>query len=293
MLLTGDNLTLLRERVASGSVDLIYADPPFNSGHDYFSTQAGGSGAKRGAGARASFGDVWRWDEAVFERAQAECAGRVADALRAMRLAGADGPDLAYAAFLAPRIGEFARVLKASGSVYLHVDVKMSHWVRVLLDAQFGRAQFRNEIAWAYRTGGAGKKQFSRKHDAILFYSASKKYTFHPQYERVRYAKAFFSAQRDAEGFYADVLMRDVWEIPAVINVSKDRTGYPTQKPLALLERIVLSSSNPGDCVLDPFCGSGTTLLAAQRHGRRWIGIDVNAEAVAVAQERVGEQKSS
>ncbi len=287
MLLTGDNLPLLRARIASGSVDLIYADPPFNSGHDYFSTRAGGSAAQRGDGVRASFGDVWRWDASAYERALAESGEALAAALRAMYALTGPGDVLAYAAFLAPRIAEFARVLKRSGSLYLHVDVKMSHWVRVLLDAQFGRAQFRNEIAWAYRTGGAGKKQFSRKHDAILFYSATKQYTFHPQYERVRYAKPFFSAQRDAEGFYADVLLRDVWEIPAVINVSRDRTGYPTQKPLALLERIVLASSNPGDCVLDPFCGSGTALLAAQRHGRRWIGIDANAEAVAIARKRL------
>ena len=158
--------------------------------------------------------------------------------------------------------------------------------MRLLLDAAFGRENFRNEIVWGYRTGGAGKKQFSRKHDVILFYSASKAYTFHPQYERVRYAKPFFSAKQDEQGYYADVLLRDVWEIPAVINVSKQRTGYPTQKPIELLQRIIKASSNEGDLVLDPFCGSGTTLVAALALNRRALGVDANADAIAIARDR-------
>ena len=120
-----------------------------------------------------------------------------------------------------------------------------------------------------------------------MFYSVSKNYTFHPQYERIRYKKPFFSAKQDEQGFYADVIVRDVWEIPAVINVSKDRTGYPTQKPLALLERIVTASSNLNDLVLDPFCGSGTALVAAQKLGRRWLGIEANSDAVAICHKRL------
>ncbi len=178
-------------------------------------------------------------------------------------------------------------MLKPAGSLYLHGDPKMGAYLRLMLDALMGREHFRNEIVWAYRTGGAGKRHFARKHDVILFYTASDAYTFHPQKERVRYGKRFFDAQRDEQGYYTDVLMRDVWEIPAVINVSSERTGYPTQKPLALLERIVAASSNAGDVVLDPFCGSGTTLLAAQRLGRRWLGIDVNEDAVRLAKKRL------
>jgi site-specific DNA-methyltransferase (adenine-specific) len=282
MLHTGDNLDILRAAFADASVDLIYADPPFNSGHAYFET------GKRAAG--PSFHDRWAYDADAFDAACAACPTVLRGALIAIRdVLGADD-DAAFCAFLAPRLVEFKRVLKPTGSVYLHGDARMSHCLRLMLDALFGRACFRNEIAWAYRTGGAGKRQFARKHDAILFYSASPKgYTFHAQYERVRYAKPFFSALRDADGYYADVLLRDVWEIPAVINVSKERSGYPTQKPLALLTRIVAASSNPGDMVLDPFCGSGTTLVAAVQLGRRWAGIDANAEAITIARQRMAD----
>jgi DNA modification methylase len=279
MLHTGDNVAILREAFADASVDLIYADPPFNSGHAYFSTGARAQGP--------SFKDTWVYDAAAFEDAAVTCPPKLSAALCAVRDVLGPGDDAAFCAFLAPRLVEFKRVLKPSGSLYLHGDARMSHCLRLMLDALFGRAQFRNEIIWAYRTGGAGKRQFARKHDAILFYSAGPAYVFHAQYERVRYAKPFFSAQRDAEGWYADVLQRDVWEIPAVINVSKERNGYPTQKPLALLERIVAASSNPGDLVLDPFCGSGTTLVAAHMLGRRWAGIDANPKAIEIARERL------
>jgi site-specific DNA-methyltransferase (adenine-specific) len=194
---------------------------------------------------------------------------------------------LAYCVALAPCLTQLQRVLKPTGSLYLHCDAKMSAYLRLMLDALFGRDNFRNEIIWAYRTGGTSKKHFSRKHDVILFYTASAEYTFHPRRERVRYRKRFFGAQQDEHGFYTDVLLRDVWDIPAVINVSSERTGYPTQKPLALLERIVAASSNAGDLVLDPFCGSGTTLVAAQKLGRGWIGIDVSEEAAQVTRARL------
>jgi DNA modification methylase len=283
MLFCGDNLDILRQHVPDASVDLIYADPPFNSGKAYFHTER--------KGAAAEYDDKWRWTEQVAANLQSLISNLQSPYSQSLSsLFGLIGPgaDMAYLVFLAPRLAEMQRVLKPSGSLYLHCDVRMSHYLRLLLDTAFGRENFRNEIVWAYRTGGAGKKQFSRKHDAILFYSASKKYTFHPQYERVRYARPFFSAQQDEQGYYADVLLRDVWDIPAVINVSKERTGYPTQKPLALLERIILASSNPGDVVLDPFCGSGTTLVAALTHDRAAIGIDANAQAIEIAMNRAG-----
>lgn len=275
----GDNLVLMRAQLADASIDLIYADPPFNSGKAYFAT----------GDEHAAYDDRWRFDEGEFERAIANISlERLRAVLLALRSLIGASDALAYCVFLAPRIAEMKRVLRSTGSLYLHCDVRMSHYVRLMLDAVFGRECFHNEIVWAYRTGGAGKRHFSRKHDVILFYSASKQYTFHPQYERVRYAKPFFSAKQDEQGYYADVLLRDVWDIPAVINVSKDRTGYPTQKPMALLERIITASSNPGDVVLDPFCGSGTTLLAAQQLGRQWIGMDANAEAIEVCERRLG-----
>ena len=279
-ILCGDNLVLLRQYVADASVDLIYADPPFNSGKAYFGREA--SGEKH-----AAYDDRWRFDETEYEQALMSSPLAVRSSLLALRTLIGDNDALAYCAFLAPRIVEMQRVLKPSGSLYIHSDVRMSHFVRLLLDAVFGRKHFHNEIVWGYRTGGAGKKHFSRKHDVILFYSVSKNYTFHPQYERIRYKKPFFSAKQDEQGFYADVIVRDVWEIPAVINVSKDRTGYPTQKPLALLERIVTASSNLNDLVLDPFCGSGTALVAAQKLGRRWLGLEANSDAIAICQKRL------
>jgi site-specific DNA-methyltransferase (adenine-specific) len=278
-LFCGDNVALLRQHIPNASIDLIYADPPFNSGHAYFAT------GKKHEGPR--FHDAWRFDEREFETVLAQSQPRLTSALEALRSILGEGDALAYCAALVPCLSELRRVLKHTGSLYLHVDVKMSAYVRLLLDALFGRVHFRNEIVWAYRTGGTSKRHFSRKHDAILFYTASDNYTFHPHTERVRYRKKFFSAKQDAEGFYADVLLRDVWDIPAVINVSAQRTGYPTQKPIELLERIVRASSNEGDVVLDPFCGSGTTLVAAHTLGRRWIGMDVSEQAVKVARERL------
>jgi site-specific DNA-methyltransferase (adenine-specific) len=277
--LHGDNVALLSDGIPTGSVDLIYADPPFNSGHAYYAT------GRRHEGPR--FRDAWRFDEERFQSALDRSHPNVLGALLALRTALGACAALAYCAELAPCLTQLQRVLKPTGSVYLHCDVRMSAYLRVMLDALFGRAQFRNEIAWAYRTGGAGRRAFARKHDAILFYTSSDDYTFHPQTERVRYRTRFFGAQQDADGYYADVLVRDVWDIPAVINVSTERTGYPTQKPLVLLERIVAASSNPGDVVLDPFCGSGTALLAAQKLGRSWIGMDASEEAVKLSKQRL------
>ena len=285
MLYCGDNLTLLRQHVADASVDLVYADPPFNSGKSYFATDQ-----KQATNAAAAYDDRWSWDASTQTDYQTVLRDLPAPYTRVLKaLFELIGPSasMAYLVFLAPRLAELQRALKPSGSLYVHCDVRMSHYLRLLLDGALGRENFRNEIVWGYRTGGAGKRQFSRKHDVILFYSASKTYIFHPQYERVRYAKPFFDAKRDDHGYYADVLLRDVWEIPAVINVSKDRTGYPTQKPLALLERVVRASTNEGDCVLDPFCGSGTTLVAAQQLGRSFIGMDMNADAIRIAGGRL------
>lgn len=279
----GDNVVVLRRCIPDRSVDLIYADPPFNSGHVYYAT-----GKRR---EEPRFRDIWRWDGKAYRQVLAESPASLIAVLEALRGVLGESSALAYCAALAPCLGELRRVLKDTGSLYLHCDARMSHYLRLMLDALFGHARYRNQIIWAYRTGGAGKRHFARKHDVILFYTASDDYTFHPQRERVRYRKRFFDARRDAHGYYADVLLRDVWEIPAVINVSSERTGYPTQKPLALLERIIAASSNAGDVVLDPYCGSGTTLVAASKLGRRWIGIDASEEAVRVTRARLGESE--
>ena len=143
----------------------------------------------------------------------------------------------------------------------------------------FGNRNCRNQIVWLYKTGGVSKRWFSRKHDTILFYSKTDRYTFHPQEEKSylkhKYGFGNVDIQQDAGGYYRLVAMRDVWDIPALRGNQPETTGFPTQKPLALYERIIRASSNAGDFVLDPFCGSGTTAVAAERLGRQWIMMDI------------------
>ena len=197
-----------------------------------------------------------------------------------------------YLKFIEPRCVEMRRVLKDTGSLYLHCDPTASHYLKVMLDGVFGIKQFRNEIVWGYRTGGASKRQWSRKHDIFLFYSMSNKYAHNPLKERVYFENPFFVKEKDDDGrYYADVYMRDIWhDIKALLNISKERLGYPTQKPIALYQRMIKASSNQGDTVLDPFAGSGTTLDAAQTLGRHWIGIDISADAIAVTEERLNQR---
>ena len=181
------------------------------------------------------------------------------------------------------------RVLKPTGSLYLHCDPTASHYLKIVLDTVFGKDAFRNEIIWGYRTGGASKKHWSRKHDTILFY-AKPKYKHNAMKERIYYDKKFFTDTVDETGkYYADVYVRDVWEdIKPLINTSKERTGYPTQKPLALLERIITASCVEGGVVLDPFCGGGTACVMAERLGRRWVGMDIEPRAVDLLAKRLG-----
>ena len=195
----------------------------------------------------------------------------------------------AFLCWMAVRMLEMDRVLKDTGSIYLHCDPTASHYLKAMMDAIFGRKNFRNEIVWSYRTGGVSKRYWPRKHDIILFYVKSDSYEHSPIQERVFYDKPFFTEQVDAEGrYYADVYVRDVWDdIKPIINVSKERTGYPTQKPLALYKRMIEASSNPGDMVLDPFAGCATTCVAAEQLGRQWIGIDIREEAGEVILDRL------
>ena len=252
----GDCLIKLKSFPAE-CVDLIYIDPPFNSNRNY--STAGIKDENR------QFGDK-------FENVAA------------------------YIAYMEPRLHELHRVLKPKGSFYYHCDWHASHYVKVLLDSEdlFGYGNFQNEIAWCYRSGGASpKKRFSRKHDTILFYSKTADYTFNGLREksynrglkpyRFRGVREF----QDDAGWYTDVGMKDYWEINMVGRTSRERLDYPTQKPEALLERIILASSNEGDTVLDAFCGSGTTLAMAQRLKRRWIGIDISSAACKLAGKRL------
>jgi site-specific DNA-methyltransferase (adenine-specific) len=228
---------------------------------------------------------------------------------------------LAYLAMMAPRLVELRRVLKPSGSLYLHCDPTASHYLKVLLDGVFGPSCFRNEVIWRYRRWPAKARRFQRMHDVLLFYTArdGAEHTFHTLYGYEKLAestrktfgtrkqRADFSSGRrkpgveevetqgpplsdywEVEGWPGDgPPLADAWEVGVIAAIGKERTGYPTQKPEALLERVILASSREGDLVLDPFCGSGTTLAVADRLRRRWLGIDVSPLAVRVAGERL------
>ena len=267
-----------------GMVDLIYLDPPFNSKTNYNYLY----GTKNGTPAQVrAFSDTWKWGGAAQERLERFHLAVAHSAHKAvLGLETALGPSgmLAYLTYMAERLELMRRLLKESGSIYLHCDPAASHYLKIVMDAVFGPKNFQNEIIWSYRTGGASKKRWPRKHDTILFYQKSGKYQHMPEQERVIYKKAFFGTSIDKAGrHYTDVLVRDVWDtIKPLINVSKERLGYPTQKPRALLERIIKASSTKGDLVLDPFCGCGTTIDAAQRLNRDWIGIDISPLATGL-----------
>ncbi len=290
LLYYGDNLEVLRKEIKSESVDLIYLDPPFNSNANYNVLYKSPEGQESQAQIEA-FEDTWHWNEhteQAYDEMSRSGYTEAFEMLRSMRSFLKENDMMAYLTMMAIRLVELHRVLKPTGSLYLHCDPTASHYLKILLDAIFGKKNFVNEIIWSYRTGGASKKHWSRKHDVIFFYAKTNTYYFEAQKERIYYDKPFFSPQQDEEGrWYSDVYMRDVWEIPAVINVSKERLGYPTQKPIALLERILAASSKPGDVVLDPFCGCGTSIHAAQKLGRAWIGIDVTHLAISLIGKRL------
>lgn len=291
----GDNLQVLREHIADESVDLIYLDPPFNSNQSYNVLFAEQNGSRSAAQIRA-FEDTWRWDQSAAESFQevVEAGGRVSLAMQAFRQALGDNDMLAYLSMMAPRLTELHRVLKPTGSIYLHCDQTASHYLKMLMDAIFHPRYFLNEIVWCYKSGGASpKRHFSRKHDTIFLYARSESYCFNPQreksYNREYKPYRFPDVQeyQDEIGWYTLVGMKDYWLIDMVGRTSGERLGYPTQKPEALLERIIKASSNEGDVVLDPFCGCGTAIAVAQQLKRKWIGIDITHLAVSLIKHRL------
>ena len=319
-LLCGDNLELLRRKIEDESVDLVYLDPPFQSGRDYsvvFEARSAKPPRKR---KRAeAFKDTWRWDGSA-EDAYAEAmslasgpSGGAVRCVRALRSILGESDIMAYLTMMAPRLVELRRVLKKSGSLYLHCDPIASHYLKVLLDAVFGPGCFKNEIVWRYRRWPARARRFQRMHDVLLFYAASPdgEHTFHTLYGYEKLAEStlqafgtkkqradFSSGHRKPGVEDAETQgppLSDTWEVGVIAAIGRERTGYPTQKPEALLERVIRASSNEGDVVLDPFCGSGTALAVAQRLGRRWIGMDVAKMAIEVTRERLarGEREPS
>lgn len=285
----GDCLQWMREW-DDESVDLIYLDPPFNSKTNYnmFFSEEGA-----GAANFQAFADTWSWDHAAAERLTMyrEAFGLLAH--RAIvglhKTLGSSGM-LAYLTYMAERLEHMHRILKPTGSLYLHCDPTASHYLKVVMDTIFGVKQFRNEIIWRYRTGGTSKRWFSRKHDVIFFYSKSEQYTFNPQQEKSylahRYGFSNIEIHQDEMGNYTWVGMRDVWDIAALRGNQSEAVGYPTQKPIALLKPIIEASSNIGDLVLDPFCGCGTTIDAARRLARNWVGIDISSFAIDLIKDK-------
>lgn len=358
LLYHGDNLDVLRRHVTDESVDLIYIDPPFNSNVDYNIRPAKHDGHRAVAHIKA-FGDTWRWgpvSSSAFEEFATDGPRNAVAAMEAFHyfLGGSDM--LAYLAMMAPRLVELRRVLKPTGSFYLHCDPTASHYLKVLMDGIFGPENFRNEIVWKRSHAHNSSKKFGPIHDIILFYSKSRAMKWYKTYQKYNseylskhyghvdpeggrykhenpsgaglrngvtgqpwrgidpsakgrhWAKMPDEMDRlDAEGLihwpekeggwpYIKVYLderkgapaQDVWaDIDPINMMATERLGYPTQKPEALLERIISASSKKGDVVLDPFCGCGTALAVAHRLGRSWIGIDINHMAIGLIESRL------
>ena len=344
----GDCLDVMREDVPDESIDLIYLDPPFNSKRLY--------NAFMGGAQWVAFDDTWRWHEAVDDFHDVASDIRLADTVEGLRRILGEGPQLAYLSYMTNRLRECHRVLKATGSIYLHCDPTMSHYLKVILDAVFGVENFRNEIIWkrtsAHNDVAQGARHMGRIHDTILRFSkgASPKWNivyvpYDQEYIDAAYRQKDETGRRyqtqplhaakaggdtryewrgklpplgrywayskknmerlEAEGriaysrtgtprykIYLDESsgksLQDLWDDIHPVHMNpKERLRYPTQKPTALLERIIQASSNEGDLVLDPFCGCGTTIHAAQNLERRWVGIDICVNACKVIEQRL------
>lgn len=354
----GDNLPILRDQIDTASVDLIYLDPPFNSNRSYnvlFRDEAG-----RATDAQlTAFEDTWHWNEKtqeLYNELVTRGDARVGAMIGALREAIGANQMMAYLVMMAGRLVELHRVLKPTGSLYLHCDPVASHYLKIILDTIFGPQNFRNEIIWKRTSAHSDTKQgnvlhMGRIHDIILYYTKSdravknevyqpydqtyvdgfykykdpdgRRYRLgdltgpggaakgNPQYEFlgvIRYWR--YKKERMDELYrqgrivqtkpgtvpqykrYLDEMsgtsLQDLWDDISPVGAQvAERLGYPTQKPVALLERIIQASSNPGDLVLDPFCGCGTTVVAAQKLGRRWIGIDITHLSVALLKYRL------
>jgi len=358
LLYYGDNLDVLRRHVRDETVDLVYLDPPFNSNANYNVLFAEKDGSKAASQIRA-FSDTWTWtQESESAFAEIVTAGsRVADCLRAFRIFLGECDMMAYLVMMAPRLVELRRVLKPTGSMYLHCDSAASHYLKMLMDAVFSPQNFRAENVWkrssAHSDTKQGMNQPGRIHDILLFYTTSDKWTWNSlfvpydaeyiggHYRFVeegtgrRYRKDNLTANKpggdtsyewkgvrpykgrywayskekmkafEAQGRlvytrsgmpeykrYLDempgVPLQDLWyDIAPINSQAQERLGYPTQKPEALLERVIRASSNEGDTILDPFCGCGTAIVAAQKLGREWIGIDITHLAITLIKHRL------
>ncbi len=352
----GDNLQVLREHIKDESVDLVYLDPPFNSNANYNVLFRSPKGEQSQAQIEA-FEDTWHWNESAelaFDEVMVGGSGDVSEMLRALRSFLKENDMMAYLTMMAVRLVELHRVLKETGSLYLHCDPSASHYLKILLDAIFGQMNFVNEIVWQRTSSHNDPKRYGKIHDVILFYGKSAAYAWNQQYTALtddnyaahdfeidengrKYRKRDLTApghgntsgqyewkgrtpptgrmwsyteanmiRLESEGrvvytktgmprlkiFVEDlrgVPFQDIWASPDLWlnSAAAERLGYPTQKPLSLLERIVRSSSNQGDTILDPFCGCGTTIHSAQKLNRKWIGIDVTHLSISLIEKRL------
>ena len=314
----GDNLDILRKKIPSESVDLCYIDPPFNSKRNYFQIY-NNQGADDKAQAQA-FEDTWEWgDEAksgfdyttdIEHLSGGKFTIQTVELIKGLDKVLGRGALFAYIIHMTLRIVEIHRVLKPTGSFYLHCDPTASHYLKLVLDGVFcgHGGNFLNEIIWHYNTGGKGKNTFLRKHDTIFWYSKGSTYTFnrdivaiprkvgtahlrHGTDEGGREYYEDYSARKSGKSYrwYLDqgLTPMDVWtDLQALNPMAAERLGYPTQKPEALLDRIIKASSNEGDVVLDAYCGCGTTVAVAQRLNRKWIGIDITYQSIALILKR-------
>ncbi|WP_423906142.1 DNA methyltransferase [Candidatus Spongiihabitans sp.] len=284
------------------SVDLIYLDPPFNSKANYnilFGTQRDG-GDKNDLAQLTAFTDTWEWDGDAEKRVDLINSAIAHPAHRAIRAFSEIYPDgsgmLSYLSYMAERIAAMHRLLKDTGTIYLHCDPTASHYLKIIMDEVFGKQNFRNEIVWSYPASpSTTTKDFPRKHDTIFRFVKTQEFIFNHIDVAIPYSDASinrskYAAKASTVLAGTAIKLRDSGKIPPTVwqdiqqtyRYRKEHLGYPTQKPLALLKRIVKASSNEGDLVLDPFCGCGTTVEAAHSLKRDWIGIDISSYAIEV-----------
>ena len=318
----GDNLDVLRHKIPDESVDLCYIDPPFNSNRTYFQiyNRINENLEKKEDKAQSqAFIDTWQWGPEALEGFneitdlnqlyRQHYSLKLVTLIKSLHEILGEGGLFAYLISMTLRISEIHRVLKQDGSFYLHCDPTTSHYLKLILDAIFCEkgGSFRNEIIWCYRRWTATANRFQKLHDTIFYYSKNQTPKFNPQWEPYgEWIKKDYKYVDSESGkkwrwhtvkgvrykvFLEDkdrgVKIGDWWQINPIGSTAKERLGYPTQKPEALLERIVQASSNEGDVVLDAYCGCGTTVAVAQRLGRRWIGIDITYQSIGLILKRL------
>lgn len=313
----GDNLEILQDKFPGdqGYFDLIYLDPPFNSNRNY--NVLFKEGLVESEAQIHAFEDTWHWTKeasSTFRKLVTESSPAISDLMQALEKIVGHNDVLAYLTMMTVRLIELHRVLKPTGSLYLHCDPTASHYLKIVMDTIFGNKNFRNELIWLYKGRELSHKNYNKKHDVILFYTKSSKYKFNwdkvlePLEESSRNAlsryhdeKGFFIVRYKKGGGFApiekegsDTYRQYVPEgVPprdwfyADYARKSEQLGYETQKPESLLERIIKASSDEGDWVLDPFCGCGTTVSVAERLNRKWVGIDISMLAINLIQERL------